>query len=85
MRSSFLNTPILIQDDNLLRIFDRRKLMCYHKYRFLPDQRIDRLLDQELIFRIDIHCRFVQQDDRRILEQRTSNCNPLVFPAGKQE
>src|SRR5204862_8353964 len=68
---SRLDNLAAIEDDNLVRAADRRETMRDHERRTPAHQVVERLLHEALRFRVERGRGLVEDQDGRVLEQRT--------------
>ena len=81
-RSLFGNCSVTEHNDAIC-IGDGSHPVRDDKHSLIPDKMEQRLLYLRLILHIERRGRLVQQDDRRILQQRSGDRDPLPFSAGK--
>ena len=72
-----------IQHENPVGSDDARKPVRDYQRRPVLHQPVQRGLDDGFVLRVHARKRLVQQQDRRVLEQRASNRQPLPLPAGQ--
>ena len=70
MISSFDNLSVL-QDDDLIGMLDRRQTMCHHQHCPNGLHLLQRLLNQHFRLRIDIRRRLIENQDLRLMNDRT--------------
>ena len=80
MSACVFNLPVL-QDDNLIGIFDGGQTMGDDKQRFPFCQSSDRLLDFFFVLLIGERWCFIQNHDRGIFQNHAGNGNALFFAA----
>ncbi len=80
VRSGFDNPAIVHDNDPVCRTNGGEAVGDHHR-RALMHQPVERILHQPLAFGIERRCRLVEQQQRRIAEQRTGNRNPLALAA----
>ena len=78
MRSA-LDDPAVIENQDLVRAHDRRKPVRDHDAGAMRHQMLERLLDQPFGRRVDARRRFIQNQNRRILQERPRDREPLLF------
>src|SRR5436189_3311693 len=81
---SRLDDLAAIEDDDLVRAADRRETMCDDERRAAAHQVVERLLHEPLGLRVECGRRLVEDQDRRILEQRARDREALALAAGEQ-
>ena len=74
-----LNDPPAVEHQDLIRPNDRGKPVRDHDAGAAEHQILQRLLNQPLGRRVDARGRFIQNQDRRILQQRPRNREPLFL------
>src|SRR5687767_13609607 len=72
-----------IEHENLRRVLNSREPVRDDEDRAPLEQAIDRLLDQALRLGIEGRGRFIENENRRIDEERTRDRNALPLPAGQ--
>ena len=80
---SFLDDSALIDHKDPIGVPYRFEPVRDHDDGLVLGQRADRGLQAISVFRVHIRRRFVENDDRRVLQHRACNGDPLPFPAGK--
>src|SRR5581483_12199192 len=80
---SALGDPSVIQYDNLVGSGDGMQPMRDHQNRAIPRQPVERLLDKEFRLRIGERRRLVQDQNRRVGEDGTSDGKPSPLSTGK--
>ena len=80
MSTCVLNLPVL-QDNNLIGIFDGGQTMRDDQQRFPFCQSSDRLLDFFFVLLIGERSCFIQNHDRGIFQNHAGNGNALFFAA----
>ena len=83
VRALLHDLPV-VNDENLIRLLDRCQPVCDGDDGFAAHQRRERLLDQMFVFGVDAGGGFVQDDDRRVLEDGTGNGDALPLTAGER-
>ena len=78
-----LEQASVVQDVDHIRISDGRKTMCNDDRRAVFRKLIECLLYFLLRLGIKGRCRFIENDDRRILEEDASDGDTLLLPARK--
>ena len=74
-----LDDPAAFQHENLIRAQHGRKPMRDDEARPVRHQMLERFLDQPLGRGVHARRRFIENEDRRILEQRARDRQPLLF------
>ena len=74
-----------IDDANQVRPLDRRQPMRNDERRAPADQDVQRLLHLPFRFAVEGRSRFVEQQDRRVLQHRARNGNSLTLAAGQSD
>ncbi len=59
-----------VEDDDLIGASDRRQTVRDHDHGAVLHQALQGFLNQPLGFRVEVRRRFIQDENRRILEQR---------------
>ena len=79
---AFLDDLSLIQHQDPVHLCDRRKTVgdCYDG--FALHHPVERFLDRGFDFGIQRRCRFVQKQDRRILQDDARQSHALALAAG---
>ena len=77
-----LNAPVP-NDNNGIRAGDCRKTVRDDNDGLIGNQTRNRLLNDRLIFRVDIRGGLIQHDNRGILQHCPGDRDPLAFAAGK--
>ncbi len=80
MRSRF-DDPARVEDDDAIRVLDRRQAVRDDEGRPVFHEFSEALLDVAFRFRIQCRGCLVQDQDGRILEQRPANGDPLLLTA----
>ena len=70
-----------LEHDDRIGATNGREPMRDHKRRAIQQERGERVLHQALRFRVERRGRFVQDQDRRVLEQGAGDRQPLALPA----
>ena len=83
MRAGFDDVSAVDHED-AIGLLDRRQSMCDDERRAVVHQLIERPLDDALGFGVQRRRRFVENQDRRILEQRARDRDALPLPARQQ-
>src|SRR5271169_2067043 len=83
MRAGF-DDPAVLHDENAIGFLHRRQPMRDDERRTPLHQTFKRALHSTLALRIKRTCRLVEQKDRRVLQDRASNGNPLPLATGKR-
>ena len=83
MGTDLHNTPILVEDDNLVSSRDRIKLVSNNDERCITSQCIHRCGDTVFILGVKGTGSLIEEDDRRPLKERTGNRYALAFTTGK--
>ena len=78
-----LDQASVIQDVDHIRISDGRETVCNDDCRAVFRKLIECLLYFLLRLGIKGRCRFIENDNRRILEEDASDGDTLLLPAGK--
>ena len=74
----------LVEDEDAVGADDARQPVRQDQGRAPRRQTVDRLLDYRLVFRVHRRERFVENEDRRIPQQRPRDCQALALPARQQ-
>eukprot|EP00968_Pinguiococcus_pyrenoidosus_P026305 scaffold7067_cov245-Pinguiococcus_pyrenoidosus.AAC.18 len=80
---ALLHDGALVEHDDLIRVLDRAQPMRDHQAGAILAQAIESRLHALLGARVQRGCRLVEEDHRRILQQATSNRNPLLLAAAE--
>ena len=83
--SAHLGDAARIQHENPVGSDDARKPVRDYQRRPVLHQTVQRGLDDGFVLRVHARKRLVQQQDRRVLEQRASNRQPLPLTAGQPD
>src|ERR1700733_8017147 len=78
-----LDDPAAIDDADFVGLGHRRQPVGYDDRGAALAERAQRLLDRLLGLRIERRGRFVEQDDRRVLEEGAGDGDALALAAGK--
>src|SRR6476661_5857616 len=84
MRAAFRDAAV-VEHDDLVRVDDRREPVRNHDGRPALGYLLERILDRLFGAAVERARRFIQHQDRRILEQCPRNCHALLLAAGKLE
>ena len=82
MASALHHLPF-VQHHDLVRIPYSRKAVGNDKHGPLPHQTLDGLLDQTLRLGVERAGRLIQDQDRRVAEERPGNRDPLALAPGE--
>ena len=77
------DNPAICNDEYLISIGDGRKPVGNDNDRLALYQPSYCLLNNRLVFRVDVGGRLVENDDRRVLQHGPGDGDPLPFPSGK--
>ena len=80
---AFLDDPALVHHHDAVGGADRRQAVGDDDRRAMLHQPVERVLDQPLAFGVERGGRFVEQQQRRIAQQRAGNGDALALPAGQ--
>ena len=80
-----LSDPSVLQDDDPVRVLDRREAMGDEEDRALPAQAVDRGLDGALGLGVERARRFVEDQDRSLGEDGPGDRHPLALAAREPE
>ena len=83
-RPALLGYYAVLEQNQPVRPLDGTHPVCDDQDCLIAHQSGNRLLNLRFIFSIERGCCLIQQDDGRILEQRTRNRDPLSFAAGER-
>ena len=78
---ALLDDPAAVQDDDPVGVGDRAEPVRDDERRPLAHQTLERLLHGLLRLAVERGCRFVQDEDARVLEQRAGDGHALALPA----
>ena len=78
-----LDYPPVVDDQNLIRVLDRRKPMRDNNNRFISGKLVKCMLDLAFIFRIDRCRRLIEHHYGSILEQGARNRYSLTLSSGE--
>ena len=81
---ALLDDAARLHHQNPVGLQHRRKPMRDHQRRAPGHHVVERALHLRLILRVEGRSRFVEQQDRRILEDRARDREPLPLPAGQR-
>ena len=81
---SLLNEPPVVQHKDLIRLLDGRQPVRNGDDGLAARQLGERLLDQMLVFGVDAGGCLIQNDDRRIFQDRPGDGDALLFAAGQR-
>jgi hypothetical protein len=77
---TLLDDTTFVQHDDIVGILHRVESMGDDDQCLVGRQRVERLLYQPLIFRVNAGGRFVQQDDGRIFKDGAGDADALFLP-----
>jgi len=80
---AYLGNAAFIQNQDTIGLEDGRKPVRDDDGGAVLHQAIERLLYQGFAFGIERRCRFVEKQDRGVLQQRSGNGDPLTLAARK--
>ena len=83
VRSDFFD-PALVHDHDLIGRKNGGEPMGDGDDRAAGGEPLERALNLLFRFRIERRSRFIEQKDRRVLQERARNGEPLLLAAGKQ-
>lgn len=78
---TLLHYPPLTHHKNHIRILHRRQAMRNHHHRPASPGALQRLLHRSLRLRVQITCRFIQQQNPRVTDERACDGQALFLPA----
>src|SRR5262249_33669134 len=81
--TALLNDAAALEDEDAVGFTECGQTVCDGDGRAALGERAERLLNCLLAFRVDIAGGFVKHQDRRIIEDRTSDRHALAFAAGQ--
>ena len=73
----------MVDDEDEFGARDRRKAVGGQEGRPSDHHSLKRIEDDRLCLRVDRRCRFVEDEDGRVLQESTGNRDPLTFAAGE--
>src|SRR5579875_1220303 len=76
-----LDDPAVVEDDDLLRVADRREPVRDRDRRPPLREPVERLLDEPLGLGVERGGRLVEDEDRRVAEDRPRDRDPLLLAA----
>ena len=82
---ALLDDPALIHDDDAVGAFDGGEAVRDDERRAALHQRLERLLHGGLALRVERVRRLVEKQDRRALQDRAGDREPLALAAGKRD
>lgn len=80
---SFFYNLSMIKNTDAVCIPYGRKTMCNNNCCSISSEPVECFLDYFLRLRIQCGCCFIKNNNRRILQKDTCNCNSLLLPARK--
>ena len=80
---ALLGDALFRDDDDAVRILDRRESMGNDERRAALRQLGQRLLNRRFGLRIQRRCRLIENENRRILQEHARNREALLLPAGE--
>ena len=81
--SSLLNDSTLVDDEDIVRLADRRKAVSDHEIRSALHKVVHGLLNLSFGSRVERARRFVKNENFRVGENRSRNRQKLFLPGGK--
>src|SRR5439155_4209599 len=78
---SGLHDPSLVQDEDSIGALDRGEAVRDDEHGAAPEEHLERLLDQKLRLGIEIRGRFVEKEERGVLEDGPRDRDPLPLPS----
>src|SRR5581483_9315544 len=81
--ASNLRNPAAFKHHNLIRLSDGRKAVSDYKHSSTLHERRDGLLHQSLRFGVQVRRSFIKDQNRRVLQQRARNREPLPLAAAQ--
>ena len=81
--SALLGDDAAREDDDLIRAGNGTHTVGNHQHRFILDQAGQRRLDQCLVLHVEACSCLVEQNDRRVFQERAGNRDALTFTAGE--
>ena len=83
--TAFLDDPALIHHQDPVGFLDGRKPVRHHEGRTALHKDVEGLLHQRFAFRVEGRRRFVQQQDRSVLQQRARYGDALALTARQRD
>ena len=81
---ALLHQAALVEDEHLVGVFDRRQPVRDDERRAIGHQVVQRVLDQPLGFGVERGGRLVEDQDRRVAQERACDGQALALAAGQQ-